>query len=363
MKTFFNYFNRIFAITVIVASLLHLFDIEAWYVRIFDYPRLQIFILSLLSLALFYFFDYRHRKKGKLLMAALLITIGYQFVKIIPYTGFANTMVKYSDKEQADDATVTLMVANVLMSNSNYNPLIELIEKMDPDILLTLESDHKWGNALDKKLQEYPNRVKVPKDNTYGMHLYSKLPLRNEEVKYWLDKDIPSISCQVQLQSGAWIDLYGVHPKPPVPTEDANSRKRDAEIMIVANRISKKEHPVIVAGDFNDVAWSATTELFLKVSGTLDPRIGRGFYNTYHTGYFWMRWPLDHFFHSPHFKLIQLERLQDIGSDHFPIFITLSFEPENQYDQEKMEPDEDTQEKETETIEEGLEEARESANR
>ncbi|HEX8548151.1 MAG TPA: endonuclease/exonuclease/phosphatase, partial [Cytophagaceae bacterium] len=38
--------------------------------------------------------------------------------------------------------------------------------------------------------------------------------------------------------------------------------------------------------------------------------------------------PLDHLFHTAHFKLAALERLPHIGSDHFPIFVKLSYEPE-----------------------------------
>ena len=87
------------------------------------------------------------------------------------------------------------------------------------------------------------------------------------------------------------------------------------------------DEPTIVAGDLNDVAWSPTSELFVRLSGLLDPRTGRGFYNSYNAKSRLFRYPLDHVFHSKHFKLVRLERCPPIGSDHFPILIELQYVP------------------------------------
>ncbi|MFP4092078.1 MAG: endonuclease/exonuclease/phosphatase family protein [Cyclobacteriaceae bacterium] len=156
------------------------------------------------------------------------------------------------------------------------------------------------------------------------------------------------------------LQYLPLHPKPPVPGETSDSRQRDAEILIIGNRISKSANPVLVAGDFNDVAWSHTTLLFQKVSGLLDPRTGRGFYNTFHADYFPFRWPLDHVFLSAHFKLLEMKRLPDIDSDHFPIYLKLSYEPSEKQEQQAPAQDEDTAEEATQTIEEGIEDASKS---
>ena len=71
------------------------------------------------------------------------------------------------------------------------------------------------------------------------------------------------------------------------------------------------------------------------MSGLLDPRIGRGFYNTFHAHYPFIRFPLDHCFHSKHFRLISFRRLGKFGSDHFPVFIALSYEPDAAATQEE----------------------------
>jgi endonuclease/exonuclease/phosphatase (EEP) superfamily protein YafD len=226
------------------------------------------------------------------------------------------------------DRQISVLTFNVLTPNRNVSALIDLVKIHQPDVLVTLESDAWWEDKLSAVETDMPFTIKCPLDNLYGMHVFSRLPLADEEICYLVEQDVPSIHATLELRTGDKVRMHFLHPAPPSPTENQESAERDAELVIVARSIAESDQPLIVAGDLNDVAWSATTRLFRKLSGLLDPRVGRGVFNTYHAKYLFVRWPLDHLFHSRHFTLRDIQRLPAIGSDHFPLLTRLSFTPE-----------------------------------
>lgn len=307
-------------------TLLPLFRHDAWWIRAFEFPRVQVSVLSGVILIAYGFFIGWHGTWDKALLAALLGCIVFQLFRIVRYTRLYPVQLK-SATSYDDQDTLSVLVANVLMPNRNSDALLRAIRSYNPDIVLTLETDAWWETQLSDLETDYPHAVKYPLDNLYGMHLYSKLVLVDPKVRFLVEEHVPSIHGSVILRSGHHVDLHCVHPAPPSPTENATSAERDAELLIVAKTVDDKSKSVVVMGDLNDVAWSTTTRMFQRISELLDPRIGRGMFNTFHTGYAFLRWPLDHVFCSADFKLVSLNRLGPIGSDHFPMHVVLAHTP------------------------------------
>lgn len=325
-------FFTIAELAAIASTLVPFIRSDAWWIRIFDFPRIQIAAISTLILSGDLAFRKDTSLSGHIIHIVLTLCILYQAYKIRPYTVFARKQVERA-KQPHNESTVSLLLANVKMDNRNSILLRQIITEADPDVILIVEADEWWQNELRRFATIHRFTVQQPQDNTYGMLLYSRLELVGPEVRFLIEDDVPSIRAAVKLRAGVEIELHCLHPKPPVPQENAQSTERDAELMVVGKETKGKELPVIVMGDLNDVAWSQTTLLFQKISRLVDPRIGRGLYNSFHAGYFFLRFPLDHFFHSTHFRLIRLKRLAYFGSDHFPMYIRLSYEPEAQRQQ------------------------------
>jgi endonuclease/exonuclease/phosphatase (EEP) superfamily protein YafD len=323
----------------------------AWWIRIFDFPRIQIAIASASILAADLAVRPDASASAQVIRAALAACIAYQAYKMRPYTVFARKEVEAA-KERRKDATLSLLLANVKIDNRNSARLREIILRADPDVILAVEPDEWWKNELRVLSETHPFTVERPQDNAYGMLLYSRFELVRPAVRFLIEDDVPSILAAVKMPAGVEVELYCLHPKPPVPQETAESTERDAELMIVGKEAKGKDLPIIVFGDLNDVAWSDTTLLFQKISGLVDPRIGRGLYNSFHADYFFLRFPLDHFFHSTHFRLIELKRLAYFGSDHFPMYIRLSYEPDAQRQQKVPEAQSSDEAQATEKIQE-----------
>ena len=316
---------QILAGLVVFVSVWGLLPLDHWWIRGVDFPRIQILVIGLVSLVGLLVLAPQWESWDVVLLLALIGAVGLQLRMVLPYTRLWKKEVRQA-LPIPDAVQIKLMVSNVLTPNDNTQALVDLVQQKNPDILITLESDQKWQDALSVIEPDYPYNVKVPLDNLYGMHLYSKLELINPEVKYLLIDDIPSIHTQLRLPNDEVIWLYCLHPMPPSPTEADKSTTRDAELLMVGRHINENNQTAILAGDLNDVAWSKTTLMFQRISGLLDPRIGRFFINTFHVNYPFLRWALDHIFHSPCFTLVNIERLPSIGSDHFPVMTTLQYE-------------------------------------
>ena len=317
----------VMGIIAIVPTVLSLSRSKVWWIRIWDFPRLQIFLLSLCALAAWIFSGHWLAWPQNLFSIALTAVAVLQGALVWRYTPLAPREVQQS---QSTDPAIqlSLVVANILQTNRQSDRLLAQIREADPDVVLFCEVDDWWAERLDALATSHPYVVRHPLPNTYGLLLRSRLELSDATIDFLVKPDNPSIQAKIVLRNGTRVWLNCVHPPPPVPGESDESSERDSALLQVGRRVSEATGPVVVCGDLNDVAWSRSTRLFQKVSGLLEPRKGRGFVSTFHARYPGFRVPIDHVFHSKHFRLVRMQRLKYVGSDHFPVHIVLSYEPE-----------------------------------
>ena len=339
----FAFLSKWGLIAYFLSSLIPLSKSDHWFIRAWDFPRLQLLILGLLFGLTFMLISKEKNQVKIVILACFVVGISLDLYRVLPYS-IIWKKESVQTKSENNMRSISILTVNVLQKNTNPSALLKLIDKHTPDMVFLLEVNKRWISDVISLEQFYPHKLIRPLENTYGLALYSKLELEDAEIRELIEKDIPSVYAKAKLRSGEKVELYGLHPRPP-HYESGDTTERDAELIQVAKSVSKAELPVIVMGDLNDVAWSHTTRLFRRISKLLDPRVGRGNYPTFPTYVPFLRFPLDYVFHSDHLTLDSIKRLEDVGSDHYPMFIEFNLTP-GKKDEQNAPPKKEGDEKE-----------------
>jgi endonuclease/exonuclease/phosphatase (EEP) superfamily protein YafD len=316
----------IFSVLLIVLSVLPFSKNQHWIFRVPEFMKIQLLILQLVTIVASAVFLEKTMWFWLITIVQLALVV-YHLYLLIRYTTF------YRRRNLPEPGTSTrtykIISANVFQFNTEYEKFHQLIQKHQPDIFITVESNEAWEKANEILEKDYPHSQKMPLENTYGMHLYSKIPFEKAEFHFYVADDVPSIEAHFKTEKGERFVVFGVHPPPPSPTEERTSKERDGDLLALAKNIRTEKHPAIVIGDFNTVAWSDTSILFRKTSELIDAREGRGILATFHAKYWFFRVPLDLFFHSPQIFVKELKTLEYFGSDHFPILCEFYLDHKN----------------------------------
>ena len=308
---------RVLAGLLVLVTGLSTLETNEWWIRVWDFPRAQILAALVVVGGLELWLD---RVAGRWIALLCAIAGAWQLYRIYPYTPLARQEIAFADATAvSDDRCFSVMSLNVLQSNRDYGRTARLIDRVSPDILLLMETDQRWADALANQLGRYRHRLERPLGNTYGMIFATRLSMRDGRMETIARKNTPSVHAELTAKDP--FRVIALHPRPPVPGQDTDAR--DAEIAIVARRVARQPLPVLAIGDFNDVAWSHTSQLFKRIGGYLDPRVGRGTYASFPAWAPLLGWPLDQMFVTPEFEVRSMKVLENVGSDHLPIYAEL----------------------------------------
>jgi endonuclease/exonuclease/phosphatase (EEP) superfamily protein YafD len=295
------------ALVVCIASALALAARVSWVAELFTHFRVQYVAAQVpILLALIV--------RRRMLAASLVVPfLALNLVAVGAY-------VPWSRSPAFEREGLTLMTANLGLSNADGARFVALVRDVGPDVIVLLEVTAGWSETLGALEREYPAQYFEPREDPFGIGIMSRLPLTAVET---LDlRGAPAIDAQLTLHEGGGLRIVGAHLWPPVSRNLAT--ERNAQLAELRRLIDAESEPAIVTGDFNITPYSPLLDAWLEDTGFDDPRRGHGFSMTWPTYFPVLGIPIDHCFVSKHVMASEPRRSAAFGSDHFAITTSLS---------------------------------------
>jgi endonuclease/exonuclease/phosphatase (EEP) superfamily protein YafD len=283
---------------------------QYWLLDLCSHFRVQYLVFSLILFAYTLF-------KGKRASAFFFIvtTIINAVCTLSIYWGRSES--KNTDKVNE----ISAVLFNINSKNEEYSKIINYIEEKSPDLLGLLELNAKASVQLSSRLKNlgYITQVTKPREDSFGVGLYSKIKLDSFEIKSFGGNALPSIEAELILSKNK-LRVILTHPLPPVSKSHSASRNNQLDSLSEYIRSLDKEN-ILVMGDLNATPWSFVFKKLLNKSSLRDSRQGFGLQPTWPRGTVSVLIPIDHLLVSPEIHVIDREVGRDLGSDHYPIFM------------------------------------------
>jgi endonuclease/exonuclease/phosphatase (EEP) superfamily protein YafD len=223
---------------------------------------------------------------------------------------------------QADGTdTLQILSFNVTASNPERTSVIEYLRASGADIVFLHESSTDWEDALGRSDLSYRMVSAREPGSVFG----TLALIREGAVANVIPLgDFGQWSIEVITEmDGHEIKVLGTHPLSPVsPTRAA---ARDEQLRIIGEWAALQDDPVVVTGDFNASTWSRGFALVAGGADLINSQRGFGIQASWPAGYPLFGIPIDHLIHSPELTTIDRHLGKNLGSDHFPLIVTIGW--------------------------------------
>lgn len=292
---------------VTAATVIGFFGALNWAADLFSHFRVQ-YAVSLAAAAMILFFARRWRTAA-FFGATAAVNVSIVAPMFVPNPG--------TDVPPGIEP-VRAMLANVNAHFGAPEKALEVIRAVDPDILLLEEVSDRWVASLVPALSNYPHASIEPRNDNFGIALFSRLPFALCTVTNIGSAEVPTILAELHVADDTFA-LLGTHPLPPAGK--TYSAFRNEQLDLLSEVVTGLHGPVIVMGDLNATPWSPHFRKLLRNSRLLDSGRGHGIQPTWPTHNFLLRLPLDHFLHNDGIVVTRREVGPDAGSDHYPLIV------------------------------------------
>ena len=288
------------------ASFLAVFGRFWWFFDLFSHFRVQYFLgLSAVAVVLIF----RHRYKIPALFGVLAIA---NLCTIVPlYFGRDPHPNEVSRSYRS-------LLMNVNTESGVPGKVAQTIKQLDPDFLALEEVNDQWLSTLSATLAAYPYSRTMPREDNFGIAIYSKYPVVRGEIRQVGKADIPSAIAELQLPDGL-LTVIATHPLPPGGRE--NARLRDDHLARLPELVKQANSPVLMLGDLNATPWCSHFKRLLREAGLRDSSQGRGVLGTWPTYFPVFLIPIDHCLHTAGIHVTSRATRPNVGSDHYPVVV------------------------------------------
>jgi endonuclease/exonuclease/phosphatase (EEP) superfamily protein YafD len=219
-----------------------------------------------------------------------------------------------------------ILSANVNRHNHRPARLRALARQLEPDVIAVIEATPAFMTGLEPLRADYPYSVGEEQLNPDGSVLLSRRALSAAQILEFVDGSYPTIVARLEGQPS--LTLIATHP--PAPRGPDRLATRTAEMEAIAALLSERPGPAVVVGDFNSTPWSPYFAELLRRTRLTDARLGFGLQLTWPVGQPLLRIPIDHALVSDGAIVHDFRAGPDVGSDHYPIIVDLSFQSQAQ---------------------------------
>lgn len=214
-----------------------------------------------------------------------------------------------------------ILAANVNSANRSHHLLLDLIAARQPDIVVLTEVDDAWVDALQPLAEQYAHRVVRPRQDNFGIGVWSRLPFDGGTIVRLGEAGVPSVLVRAVTARGpVWV--LATHPVPPSGSQ--MSTLRNGQLAAIATLVDTLSGQGVVAGDLNTTPWSPHFRDLVSEAGLYQARSVRGLY-TWPVGMPVLMVQLDHCLHTDGLTAGRVTILPSIGSDHYPLLCGFAF--------------------------------------
>jgi endonuclease/exonuclease/phosphatase (EEP) superfamily protein YafD len=297
------------------ATLLAFFGRFWWVLDLFAHFRVQYVLCLVPAIAVL---AVLRRARTALVLALLALINVAVIVPLWASNARANNTLPTQDNR------LRALLANVKTGNRQHEGILRFIRETDPHLVLVMEADTGWIEALGSLHDDYPHRVQSPREDNFGMALYSKLPFLRKSVKFLGKANVPSIVVQLE-HAGQPFTVIGTHPVPPVNSR--NAHLRDEQLHAVAGVVDSTYGPILLLGDLNATPWSYPFRRLLAETRLLDSTRGFGVQPTWPSMLPLLWVPIDHCLHTQDIQVTDRRVGPNVGSDHYPLLVEFLLPP------------------------------------